>query len=245
MLLAGKTALITGASRGIGRAIAHVFAKQGATLFLTARSEQLFEVKEELEAIGAKVFAQQCDITDEASVKDMIKVCRKQLKPLDILVNNAGIMRASIVGMTPIGDIRDMFDVNVTSAINLTQYAVRLMTRAESASIIHITSIAGTQGLEGLSAYAASKLAMVGYMRASAKELAPRNIRVNSIAPGFINTDMTRSMDDDWFQKRVDSVKMGRIGTPEDVANCALFLASDLSSYITGQVIGVDGGMIA
>lgn len=245
MLLAGKTALITGASRGIGRAIAHVFAKQGATLFLTARSEQLFEVKEELEAIGAKVFAQQCDITDEASVKDMIKVCRKQLKPLDILVNNAGIMRASIVGMTPIGDIRDMLDVNVTSAINLTQYAVRLMTRAESASIIHITSIAGTQGLEGLSAYAASKLAMVGYMRASAKELAPRNIRVNSIAPGFINTDMTRSMDDDWFQKRVDSVKMGRIGTPEDVANCALFLASDLSSYITGQVIGVDGGMIA
>ena len=245
MLLAGKTALITGASRGIGRAIAHVFAKQGATLFLTARSEQLFEVKEELEAIGAKVFAQQCDITDEASVKDMIKVCRKQLKPLDILVNNAGIMRASIVGMTPIGDIRDMLDVNVTSAINLTQYAVRLMTRAESASIIHITSIAGTQGLEGLSAYAASKLAMVGYMRASAKELAPRNIRVNSIAPGFINTDMTRSMDDDWFQKRVDSVKMGRIGTPENVANCALFLASDLSSYITGQVIGVDGGMIA
>lgn len=245
MLLAGKTALITGASRGIGRAIAHVFAKQGATLFLTARSEQLFEVKEELEAIGAKVFAQQCDITDEASVKDMIKACRKELKPLDILVNNAGIMRASIVGMTPIGDIRDMLDVNVISAINLTQYAVRLMARAESASIIHITSIAGTQGLEGLSAYAASKLAMVGYMRASAKELAPRNIRVNSIAPGFINTDMTRSMDDEWFQKRVDSVKMGRIGTPEDVANCALFLASNLSSYVTGQVIGVDGGMIA
>ncbi|MBK03902.1 MAG: 3-oxoacyl-ACP reductase [Deltaproteobacteria bacterium] len=245
MLLAGKTALITGASRGIGRAIAHVFAKQGATLFLTARSEQLFEVKEELEAQGAKVFAQQCDITDEASVKDMIKACRKELKPLDILVNNAGIMKAGLVGMTSMGDVRDMLDVNVTSAINITQYAVRLMARAESASIIHITSIAGMQGIEGVSAYAASKLAIVGYMRASAKELAPRNIRVNSIAPGFIDTDMTRSMDDEWFQKRVESVRMGRIGKPEDIANCALFLASDLSNYVTGQIIGVDGGMIA
>jgi 3-oxoacyl-[acyl-carrier protein] reductase len=245
MILAGKLALITGASRGIGKATAITFAAQGATVLLVARSESILELATELNAQGQKATAFIGDITNEETVKELIKTCRNLGQPLDIVVNNAGILEQGLIGMIPPDSINRLLNTNVTALINLTQYAVRLMGKSTSPSIINIASIAGTQGIEGVSAYAASKAAVVGFTLAAAKELAAKKIRVNAIAPGFIDTDMTQSMPPDWYQKRLDSVRLGRIGTAQDIANCALFLASDLSSYITGQTIGVDGGMAA
>jgi 3-oxoacyl-[acyl-carrier protein] reductase len=245
MILAGKLALITGASRGIGKATAITFAAQGATVLLVARSESILELATELNAQGKKATAFIGDITNEETVKELIKTCRNLGQPLDIVVNNAGILEQGLIGMIPPDSINRLLNTNVTALINLTQYAVRLMGKSTSPSIINIASIAGTQGIEGVSAYAASKAAVVGFTLAAAKELAAKKIRVNAIAPGFIDTDMTQSMPPDWYQKRLDSVRLGRIGTAQDIANCALFLASDLSSYITGQTIGVDGGMAA
>ncbi len=136
-----------------------------------------------------------------------------------------------------------MFEVNVLAAINLTQYAIRVFPQGRGGSVINIASIAGTDGIDGLSAYSATKAALVGFTKAAAKELAPRKIRVNAIAPGFIDTDMARQISPEWFQKRVASIRLGRIGQPADVANCAAYLASDEAAYITGQILGVDGGM--
>jgi 3-oxoacyl-[acyl-carrier protein] reductase len=245
MILAGKLALITGASRGIGKATAITFAAQGATVLLVARSGSILELATELNAQGQKATAFIGDITNEETVKELIKTCRNLGQPLDIVVNNAGILEQGLIGMIPPDSINRLLNTNVTALINLTQYAVRLMGKSTRPSIINIASIAGTQGIEGVSAYAASKAAVVGFTLAAAKELAAKKIRVNAIAPGFIDTDMTQSMPLDWYQKRLDSVRLGRIGTAQDIANCALFLASDLSSYITGQTIGVDGGMAA
>jgi 3-oxoacyl-[acyl-carrier protein] reductase len=245
MILAGKLALVTGASRGIGRATAITFAAQGATVLLVARSESILELAHELNGQGQKATAFVGDITQEETVKELIKTCRSLGQPLDIIVNNAGILEQGLIGMISPDSINRLLNTNVTALINLTQYAVRLMGKSTSPSIINIASIAGTQGIEGVSAYAASKAAVVGFTLAAAKELAAKKIRVNAIAPGFIDTDMTQSMPPDWYQKRLDSIRLGRIGTTQDIANCALFLASDLSTYITGQTIGVDGGMAA
>jgi 3-oxoacyl-[acyl-carrier protein] reductase len=243
MLLQGKTALITGASRGIGKAIAQTFVTEGAAVILVARSESIHQLGAELSSNGGKVTVFTGDITQSETVKELIKTCRNLGQPLDILVNNAGILEQGLIGMIPTESIDRLLNTNVTALINLTQYAVRLMGKSTSPNIINIASIAGTQGIEGVAAYAASKAAVVGFTLAAAKELAAKKIRVNAIAPGFIDTDMTQSMPADWYQKRLDGVRLGRIGTPIDIANCALFLASDLSSYITGQTIGVDGGM--
>lgn len=245
MLLQGKTALVTGASRGIGKAIAQTFLAHGASVILVARSEAVHQVGAKLNTEQDRVTVFQGDITQAETVKELMKTCRKLGRPLDILVNNAGILEQGLVGMTPRDSIQRLMDTNVTALIDLTQYAVRLMGKSTSPTVINLASIAGTQGIEGVSAYAASKAAVVGFTLAAAKELAPKKIRVNAIAPGFIDTDMTNSMPSEWYQKRLDGVRLGRIGTPEDIANCALFLASDLSSYVTGQVIGVDGGMAA
>jgi 3-oxoacyl-[acyl-carrier protein] reductase len=136
-----------------------------------------------------------------------------------------------------------MFEVNVFAALNLTQYAVRAFPRGQGGAVVNLASIAGTQGIDGLTAYSASKAAIIGFTKAAAKELAPQKIRVNAIAPGFIDTDMARQVSPEWFQKRVESVRLGRIGDPVDIARCAAFLASDHAAYITGQIIGVDGGM--
>jgi 3-oxoacyl-[acyl-carrier protein] reductase len=245
MILTGKLALITGASRGIGKATALNFAAQGASVILVARSESIHQLATEITSQGGKATAFIGDITTEESVKKLIKTCRDLGHPLDVLVNNAGILEQGLIGMIPLESITRLLNTNVTALINLTQYAVRIMGKSSSPTIINIASIAGTQGIEGVSAYAASKAAVVGFTLAAAKELAPKGIRVNAIAPGFIDTDMTQSMPPDWYQKRLDSVRLGRIGTAQDIANCALFLASDMSQYITGQTIGVDGGMAA
>jgi 3-oxoacyl-[acyl-carrier protein] reductase len=147
--------------------------------------------------------------------------------------------------MTTTDQMRELLNVNVLAVMMLTQYASRVMDSRCSPSIVNLASIAGSQGMEGVSAFAASKAAVVGYTLATAKELAPKGIRVNAIAPGFIDTDMVRGVAPDWYERRLQSIRMGRIGTPDDVAGVAVFLASDLARYVTAQVIGVDGGMMA
>lgn len=244
MILQGKTALITGASRGIGAAIATEFAQEGARLVLSARTSAVAALAERLRAAGHIVEAMQGDVTEDAHARALIQLCRSKFGGLDALVNNAGVLLQGKLGMMRLEDSRRMFEVNVLAAMNLTQYAIRAFPKGKGGAVINLASIAGTQGIDGIAAYSASKAALIGFTKAAAKELASAQVRVNAIAPGFIDTDMARQVSPDWFQRRVESVRLGRIGQPRDIARCAVFLASDDAVYITGQVLGVDGGMV-
>jgi 3-oxoacyl-[acyl-carrier protein] reductase len=243
MKLAGKTVLITGASRGIGASMAEIFVQEGARLVLSARTPGVMQLSERLRAAGHEVEAVQGDITDDAHVRALIQVCRGKFGGLDALVNNAGILFPGKLGMVRLDDVRRMFEVNVLAVINLTQYAIRAFPKGRGGAVVNLASIAGTHGIDGISAYSATKAAIIGFTAAAAKELAPLKIRVNAIAPGFIDTDMARQVSPEWFQKRLESIRLGRIGLPQDIARCAVFLTSDDAAYITGQVLGVDGGM--
>lgn len=240
MLLPDRVALITGASRGIGKAVAETFVAEGAKVVLVARSESIHEFARSLTDGGAVAEAIQGDINDDATVRACIKSCRNQHGRIDVLVNNAGAMTQSVLGMISLEDARNLMEVNVLATVNLTQYAIRLM--KTSGSIINIASVAW-RGLVGSSAYSAAKGGVVGFTLSAAKELAPRHIRVNAIAPGYIDTELTRNLAPENREQALSTIRMGRIGEAQDVANAAMFLASDLSSYVTGQVLGVDGGM--
>ena len=246
-LLTDKVCLITGASSGIGLAIAKLFALNGAVVYVNSSKEDKVEravsiIREESK--NERVFALSFDINDYETVSDGIRKVYSLHKKIDVLVNNAGIAPSGLTGFTDPKVIESTFNTNVLSLINITQLAVKLMLRKGSGSIINLSSIMGVNGASGMSSYSASKAAVIGFTKSLSKEVASKNIRVNAIAPGFIDTDMARGIDEKLYEERLSSIGMKRIGSPEDVANMALFLASEMSSYITGQVIGVDGGMV-
>ena len=246
-LLTDKVCLITGASSGIGLAIAKLFALNGAVVYVNSSKEDKVEravsiIREESK--NERVFALSFDINDYEAVSDGIRKVYSLHKKIDVLVNNAGIAPSGLTGFTDPKVIESTFNTNVLSLINITQLAVKLMLRKGSGSIINLSSIMGVNGASGMSSYSASKAAVIGFTKSLSKEVAAKNIRVNAIAPGFIDTDMARGIDEKLYEERLSSIGMKRIGSPEDVANMALFLASEMSSYITGQVIGVDGGMV-
>jgi 3-oxoacyl-[acyl-carrier protein] reductase len=246
MLLEGTTALITGASKGIGKAISELFASEGANLVLLSRdAEALNTFAESLrEENGRLVYCYQCDVRHLESVKAVFKELAEKGVFIDVLVNNAGIMIDATLQMVKDEVIHNIYETNVFGTIYCSQLALKPFLRRRKGSIINLSSIIGTNGNLGQTIYGSSKAAVIGFTKSLSKELAPLNIRVNAIAPGFIDTDMTKGMNPEFYEKNLASIGMRRIGTPSDVAKVALFLASGLSEYVTGQVIGVDGGMI-
>ncbi len=246
-MLKDKVAYITGSTRGIGWATAQLLAANGATVILNGHSdaEQLTaRVTELAKRSGVPTNGYLCDVSDPDAVAHVYQEIFKTYHRLDVLVNNAGILQDALLGMIPRDNVERTLAVNLAGSLYNLQAAARLMTRKRSGSIINVSSIIGVEGNIGQALYGSSKAGIIGLTKSAARELAPKGIRVNAVAPGFIDTDMARQLPADVFRQRVDSVAMGRIGTPEDVAKVILFLASDLSAYVTGQTIGVDGGMV-
>ena len=245
-LLEGKIALITGTNRGIGREIMEKFACSGAVVYANARKTGSLDAiaKDVAEKYATQVSPLYFDVTDAIAIRSAFIHIQKEHNRLDVLVNNAGVMNDALIGMVSNELMTKMFSVNVFAVINLIQYAVKFMSRQKSGSIINITSIVGVTGNPGQIAYSASKGAVISLTKTAAKELAPLGIRVNAIAPGLIDTDMFRSIGEERVRSNVAKIRMGRLGKPEDVANCALYLASELSPYVTGQIIGVDGAVM-
>jgi 3-oxoacyl-[acyl-carrier protein] reductase len=244
--LTGRVAIVTGASRGIGRAAAESLLKAGCSVVLNARaSNEASASFAELEAAYPdRTTIVYGSVADSATATALVQAAMSGHKRLDILVNNAGILRDKLIGMISDAEIEELFDVNVIGLIKITQLATRLMARRKSGSIVNVSSIVGRRGNSGQTVYSATKAAVIGATFSAAKELAPMNIRVNAVAPGLIQTSMIESIPEDKRKSLESHIAMGRVGAAQDVANTILFLASDLSSYVTGQVIGVDGGLI-
>jgi 3-oxoacyl-[acyl-carrier protein] reductase len=244
-MLQGKIVLITGASKGIGKAMSVFFAKNGARIILTGRNLQLLEeIKNTLDFHQEGHLVFEMDVNNVDSIKAVFDSLNNQKVLIDCLINNAGIMKDATLMMLKSQDISDTYSTNVFGTIETTKFALKSFIKNKKGSIINISSIIGINGASGQSVYSSSKSAILGFTKSLSKELAPLNIRVNAIAPGFIDTDLTSGRDPKFYEKNISNIGMKRFGTPEDVAKVALFLASDLSSYVTGQTIGVDGGMI-
>ncbi|PID90992.1 MAG: beta-ketoacyl-ACP reductase [Bacteroidetes bacterium] len=245
-LLEGKNALITGGSRGIGHAIALAFAHAGANVAFTGtRQSEPFEATlKELQAIGVKAHGYVSDASDFASAEKLVEDVKADFGGVDILVNNAGIAKDALL-MRMTEELWDeVLRVNLKSAFNVTKAASMLMMKQKSGVVINMSSVVGVVGNFGQASYSASKAGMIGFTKSLAKELGPRNIRVNAVAPGYIQTDMTAGLPEDIQEKWEEKIPLHRAGAPEDVAKVCLFLASDMASYVNGQVINVCGGMI-
>lgn len=245
-LLEGKTAIITGASRGIGRGIAEVFASHGANVVFTYSSsvEAAQKLEAELKAKGVKAKGFQSDAADYQQAQKLAEEVVADFGSIDILINNAGITKDNLLMRISEEDFDKVIEVNLKSVFNMTKAVQRTMLKQRKGSIINISSVVGVKGNAGQSNYAASKAGMIGFTKSIALELGSRNIRCNAIAPGFIETEMTAVLDEKIVQGWRDNIPLKRGGTPEDVANACVFLASDMSAYITGQVLNVDGGML-
>jgi len=247
LTLEGKVALVTGSTRGIGWSAAALLAEAGASVILNGHSDAdaLDRRVKELQGSGhAGAFGLLFDAGNPAAVKEAYSAILSKYGRLDILVNNAGIMDDSLIGMITPERFQKTYATNTLGVLLNMQYASRLMARNKGGSIINFSSIVGRVGNAGQVLYSGSKAAVIGMTRSAAKEFAPQNIRVNVVAPGYIETDLNKNLTPEKREAYRQTIQMGRFGAPRDVANAVLFLASDLSAYVTGQVLGVDGGMV-
>lgn len=246
MLLDNKIALVTGASRGIGKAIAIALAKSGATVVINyaGNINAAKEVESEINAINGKAIIFQADVSNVDAVENMIKAVVEQFGRIDILINNAGITRDNLLMRMKESDWDEVMNTNLKGVYNCTKSISRIMMKQRYGKIVNMTSVVGLTGNAGQANYAAAKAGVIGFTKSVAKEFASRGINVNAIAPGYISTDMTAVLSDEVKKDFEAKIPFGRIGQAEDVAEAVLFLVSDKSSYITGQTINVDGGMV-
>ena len=246
MNLSGKVALVTGASRGIGKACALYLAELGAKVAInySRSSEQADQVVAQIKEMGGEAIAIRADVSKQAEVETMVDETIKSLGGLDILINNAGVTKDTLLIRMKEEDWDQVLDINLKGAFLVTKAAAKYMMKKRQGKIINISSVIGVSGNAGQANYAASKAGIIGFSKSIAKELAPRGILVNIIAPGFIDTDMTDVLNDQVKEAILSKIPLGRYGDPEDIAYLVGFLSSDQSQYITGQVIHVDGGMV-
>lgn len=241
----GRTAIVTGGSRGIGRAIAKELSSRGANIAFTfTRNREMADaLVAEIQSSGARVKAFQADVTDFASSEAMVKDVKAEFGSVDYLVNNAGITRDKLIMMMSQEDWDLVLDTNLKGVFNVTKHVVSVMVRQRRGSILNIASISGIVGMAGQTNYSASKAGLIGFTKALAKEIGRRSVTVNALALGLIETDMTSTLPDEYKQKMLEQIPLGRYGTVEEVARVATFLLSDDARYITGQVIQADGGL--
>ncbi|EHQ44325.1 MULTISPECIES: 3-oxoacyl-[acyl-carrier-protein] reductase [Myroides] len=245
-LLEGKIAIITGATRGIGRGVAIAFAEQGANVAFTYSSsvQAADELVSELVALGVQAKGYQSNAAEYAAAEQLVDEVLKDFGNIDILINNAGITKDNLLMRMSEQDFDAVIEVNLKSVFNMTKAVQRTMLKNRKGSIINMSSVVGVKGNAGQANYAASKAGVIGFSKSVALELGSRNIRCNVIAPGFIETEMTGKLAEDVVKGWTDAIPLKRGGKPEDIANACVFLASEMSAYITGQVINVDGGML-
>jgi len=245
-LLEGKNVIITGASRGIGKGIAEIFVSHGANIAFTYHSSEkkAKALEKELSKSGSKVIGYKSDASDYNAAQQLAEDVINEFGSIDVLVNNAGITKDQLLMRMSEEDFDTVMQVNIKSVFNLTKAVMRPMLKQRNGSIINMSSVVGVKGNAGQANYAASKAAIIGFTKSVALELGSRNIRCNAIAPGFIETEMTQALDENTVKEWREQIPLKRGGTPEDIANTSLFLASDMSAYITGQVINVCGGML-
>ena len=245
-LLEGKVAIITGASRGIGKGIAEVFAKNGANVAFTYSSsaESALALEKELEILGVKAKGYKSNAADFNEAQKLVDDVLAEFGTIDILINNAGVTKDNLLMRMSEEDFDAVININLKSVFNMTKAVQKTMLKNRAGSIINMCSVVGVKGNAGQANYAASKAGMIGFTKSIALELGSRNIRCNAIAPGFIETEMTAKLNEDVVQGWRDTIPLKRGGSPEDIANACVFLASDMSAYVTGQVLNVDGGML-
>ena len=245
-MLKGKNAIITGASRGIGREIALTLAENGANIVINYRNynNDIEALVKDIEAKGVKIVTVKCDVSNFEEVENLISEAKEKLGSIDILVNNAGITKDGLLMRMKQEDFESVLDVNLKGVFNTTKLITPIMMKQRTGKIINISSVVGLVGNAGQCNYAASKAGVIGFSKSIARELAPRGVNINVVAPGYIDTDMTNGLSDKVKESILQTIPMKKMGSTKDVANLVLFLSSGLSDYITGQVINVDGGMV-
>ena len=244
MTLRGKVAVITGGTRGIGRAVVGALAREGAAITLCARDRILPEkIAAELESLGTQVLALKADVAHPSEVEEMVETCLARYGQVDILVNNAGITRDNLLLRMKDEEWDAVLDTNLKGSFHCTRAVLRPMIKQRGGRIINLTSVVGVMGNAGQANYVAAKAGIIGLTKATAREVASRGITVNAVAPGFIETDMTRALDPELQERMRSHIPLGRFGKPEEVAELVAFLASDRAAYITGQIIHLNGGL--